>query len=143
MLHTICAIAGDNSAALLSLKENKCLLLASRQLFPIIEVRWRPLDDFLLLKCEDDSVYVWQMDTGKLKICLLPLQLGLFASFVLLFFFPKASASSIVWSTKSALLYIKLFILEVNGICFREIRFMYSRTNFLHCLCLLLHVLLQ
>ncbi|VDK17340.1 unnamed protein product [Anisakis simplex] len=66
VLHTVCAIAGDNSAALLSLKENKCLLLASRQLFPIIDVRWRPLDDFLLLKCEDDSVYVWQMDTGKL-----------------------------------------------------------------------------
>uniref|UniRef100_A0A9J2PMT9 Uncharacterized protein n=1 Tax=Ascaris lumbricoides TaxID=6252 RepID=A0A9J2PMT9_ASCLU len=67
VLHTICAIAGDNSAALLSLKENKCLLLASRQLFPIIEVRWRPLDDFLLLKCEDDSVYVWQMDTANLE----------------------------------------------------------------------------
>lgn len=64
ILHTVCAVAGDNSAALLSLKENKCLLLASRQLFPIVEVRWRALDDFLLLKCEDDSVYVWQIDTG-------------------------------------------------------------------------------
>ncbi|VDM47022.1 unnamed protein product [Toxocara canis] len=66
ILHTVCAIAGDNSAALLSLKENKCLLLATRQLFPIVDVRWRPLDDFILLKCEDDSVYVWQMDTGKM-----------------------------------------------------------------------------
>ncbi|MFH4974008.1 hypothetical protein AB6A40_000717 [Gnathostoma spinigerum] len=65
--HTICCIAGDNSAALLSLKENKCLLLASRQVFPIVEVRWRPLDDFMLLRCEDDSVYVWQMDTANLE----------------------------------------------------------------------------
>ncbi|VDM11954.1 unnamed protein product [Wuchereria bancrofti] len=67
ILHTICSIAGDNSAALLSLKENKCLLLASRQLFPIVEVKWRPLDNFLLLKCEDETVYVWQMDTGSLE----------------------------------------------------------------------------
>lgn len=64
VLHTICSVAGDNSAALLSLKENKCLLLASRQLFPITDVKWRPLDNFLLLKCEDETVYIWQMDTG-------------------------------------------------------------------------------
>uniref|UniRef100_A0A183UV28 WD_REPEATS_REGION domain-containing protein n=1 Tax=Toxocara canis TaxID=6265 RepID=A0A183UV28_TOXCA len=44
------------------------LLLATRQLFPIVDVRWRPLDDFILLKCEDDSVYVWQMDTGKIGL---------------------------------------------------------------------------
>uniref|UniRef100_A0A1I7VUE0 WD repeat-containing protein 7 n=1 Tax=Loa loa TaxID=7209 RepID=A0A1I7VUE0_LOALO len=67
VLHTICSIAGDNSAALLSLKENKCLLLASRQLFPIVDVKWRPLDNFLLLKCEDETVYVWQMDTASLE----------------------------------------------------------------------------
>ncbi|VBB32022.1 unnamed protein product, partial [Acanthocheilonema viteae] len=67
VLHTICSVAGDNSAALLSLKENKCLLLASRQLFPIVDVKWRPLDNFLLLKCEDETVYVWQMDTACLE----------------------------------------------------------------------------
>uniref|UniRef100_A0A0R3RSS2 WD_REPEATS_REGION domain-containing protein n=1 Tax=Elaeophora elaphi TaxID=1147741 RepID=A0A0R3RSS2_9BILA len=67
VLHTICSVAGDNSAALLSLKENKCLLLASRQLFPIVDVKWRPLDNFLLLKCEDETVYVWQMDTASLE----------------------------------------------------------------------------
>lgn len=63
-MRSICSVAGDNSVALLSLKENKCLLLASRQLFPVVEIKWRPLDDFMLLKCEDDSVYIWQMDTG-------------------------------------------------------------------------------
>ncbi|VDK71899.1 unnamed protein product [Onchocerca ochengi] len=67
ILHTICSVAGDNSAALLSLKENKCLLLASRQTFPIVDIKWRPLDNFILLKCEDDTVYVWQMDTASLE----------------------------------------------------------------------------
>lgn len=66
ILNCVCSIASDNSACLLSLKELKCLLLASRQQFPIIDVRWRPLDDFLLLRCEDDSVYVWQIETGNL-----------------------------------------------------------------------------
>uniref|UniRef100_A0A183BNY2 WD_REPEATS_REGION domain-containing protein n=1 Tax=Globodera pallida TaxID=36090 RepID=A0A183BNY2_GLOPA len=66
VLNSICAIAGDNSAALLSLKELKCILLASRQQFAIIDVRWRPLDDFLLLRCEDSSVYVWQIETANL-----------------------------------------------------------------------------
>ncbi|KAL3108643.1 hypothetical protein niasHT_015565 [Heterodera trifolii] len=66
VLHSVCAIADDNSAALLSLKELKCILLASRQQFPIVDVRWRPLDDFLLLRCEDSSVYVWQIETANL-----------------------------------------------------------------------------
>ncbi|VDN07727.1 unnamed protein product [Thelazia callipaeda] len=67
ILHTICSIAGDNSAALFSLKELKCILLASRQSFPIVDVKWRPLDDFLLLKCEDETVYIWQMETASLE----------------------------------------------------------------------------
>lgn len=65
-MHCICAVADDNSAALLSLKENKCIVLASRQAFPIVEVKWRPLDDFMLLRCEDECVYVWQMETANL-----------------------------------------------------------------------------
>lgn len=51
--------------ALLGLKELKNILLASRHLFPVKEIRWRPLDDFLLVRCEDDTVYVWQMETGR------------------------------------------------------------------------------
>lgn len=74
VLHAICSIAGDNSAALLSLKENKCLLLASRQLFPIVDIKWRPLDNFLLLKCEDETVYVWQMDTGMCFVSVVRLE---------------------------------------------------------------------
>lgn len=52
--------------ALLSLKESKCILLASRQQTKVVEIKWRPLDDFMLLKCEDNTVYVWQMETGNL-----------------------------------------------------------------------------
>ncbi|CAD5215974.1 unnamed protein product [Bursaphelenchus okinawaensis] len=66
LTHCICSVAGDNSAALLSLKEKRCILLASRQQSPIQEVKWRPLDDFMLLMCEDGHVYVWQMETGNL-----------------------------------------------------------------------------
>ena len=41
-------------------------MLASRHIFPVVSVKWRPLDDFLLVKCSDGSVYIWQMETGQL-----------------------------------------------------------------------------
>lgn len=41
-------------------------MLASRHLFPINVIKWRPLDDFLIVGCSDGSVYVWQMETGHL-----------------------------------------------------------------------------
>uniref|UniRef100_A0A914YHK6 Uncharacterized protein n=1 Tax=Panagrolaimus superbus TaxID=310955 RepID=A0A914YHK6_9BILA len=66
ILSTICSIANDNSVALLSLKENKCILLASRQIFPIIDIQFRPLDDLMMIRCLDDSLYVWQMETANL-----------------------------------------------------------------------------
>jgi hypothetical protein len=40
--------------------------LASRHLFPVISIKWRPLDDFLIVACSDGTVYVWQMETGHL-----------------------------------------------------------------------------
>lgn len=42
-------------------------MLASRHLFPIQVIKWRPSDDYLVVGCTDGSVYVWQMDTGKNK----------------------------------------------------------------------------
>ena len=27
-------------------------------------IRWRPLDDFMVVSCSDGTVYVWQMETG-------------------------------------------------------------------------------
>ena len=51
---------------LLSLKEKRCVLLASRHIFPVQTIKWRPLDDFLLVGCSDGTTYVWQMETGHL-----------------------------------------------------------------------------
>ncbi|KAL7075515.1 hypothetical protein ACQ4LE_005347 [Meloidogyne hapla] len=66
LLDCICSIAADNSACFVSLKKLRCVLLASRQQFPIVDIRWRPLNDQILLKCEDDSIYVWNIETGVL-----------------------------------------------------------------------------
>ena len=65
VLSCVCSVATDHSVALLSLKEKKCILLASRHLFPVETVKWRPLDDFLIIHCTDSTVYVWQMETGE------------------------------------------------------------------------------
>lgn len=59
-------MASDNSVALLSLKECKPVMVASRHLFPVLFIKWRPLDDYLIVKCTDGGVYVWQMETGNL-----------------------------------------------------------------------------
>ncbi|KAK2177630.1 hypothetical protein NP493_589g03000 [Ridgeia piscesae] len=66
ILSCVCSVATDHSVALLSLKEKKCILHASRHLFPVQTVKWRPLDDFLVIHCTDGTVYVWQMETGHL-----------------------------------------------------------------------------
>ncbi len=41
-------------------------MVASNHLFPITLVKWRPLDDYLLVKCSDGGVFVWQIETGSL-----------------------------------------------------------------------------
>ncbi|KAK2094320.1 WD repeat-containing protein 7 [Saguinus oedipus] len=63
--HCICSVASDHSVGLLSLREKKCIMLASRHLFPIQVIKWRPSDDYLVVGCSDGSVYVWQMDTDS------------------------------------------------------------------------------
>ena len=60
----ICSVAQDNSVTLLGLRERKCILLASTHTFPVESIKWRALDDFLVVGCSDGSVYVWQMETG-------------------------------------------------------------------------------
>ncbi|XP_052817918.1 WD repeat-containing protein 7-like isoform X2 [Mya arenaria] len=66
VLTSVCSVAVDHSVALLSMKERKCIMLASRHLFPVQCIRWRPLDDFMVVSCSDGTVYVWQMETGHL-----------------------------------------------------------------------------
>uniref|UniRef100_A0ABI7YJV9 WDR72-like alpha-solenoid domain-containing protein n=1 Tax=Felis catus TaxID=9685 RepID=A0ABI7YJV9_FELCA len=69
--HCICSVASDHSVGLLSLREKKCIMLASRHLFPVQVIKWRPSDDYLVVGCSDGSVYVWQMDTGALDRCVM------------------------------------------------------------------------
>ncbi|XP_055932203.1 WD repeat-containing protein 7-like isoform X1 [Argiope bruennichi] len=66
VLQSVCSVASDHSVALLALKDKKCIMLASRHLFPIQAIKFRPLDDFLIVYCSDGSLYVWQMETGHL-----------------------------------------------------------------------------
>ncbi|XP_067140814.1 WD repeat-containing protein 7 isoform X4 [Centruroides vittatus] len=66
VLQSVCSIASDHSVCLLGLREKKCFMLASRHLFPVQVIKWRPLDDFMVVGCADGSVYVWQMETGHL-----------------------------------------------------------------------------
>merc|ERR1719347_966793 len=64
--HCVAGVASDHSVTLLSLKERRGIMLASRQIFPVTTIKWKPLDDFLLVGCSDGSVYVWQMESGHL-----------------------------------------------------------------------------
>nr|CAD7568431.1 unnamed protein product [Timema californicum] len=66
ILKCVCSVASDHSVTLLSLTERKCVVLASRHLFPVVTIKWRPLDDFMIIGCSDGTVYVWQMETGHL-----------------------------------------------------------------------------
>ncbi|KHJ90153.1 WD domain, G-beta repeat protein [Oesophagostomum dentatum] len=66
MSKCICAVAADNSVSLLNIRDMKCALLASRHPHPVSLVKWRPLDDFMLVRLDDGSVYVWQMETANM-----------------------------------------------------------------------------
>ncbi|OUC39751.1 WD domain, G-beta repeat protein [Trichinella nativa] len=66
VLQSVCSVAGDHSVALLNLKDVRCILLASKHLYPVKSIHWRPIDDFIMVHCEFGSVYVWQMETGHL-----------------------------------------------------------------------------
>lgn len=64
--NSICSVSSDHSVALLNLKERKCIILASRHLFPVITINWKPLDDYIIVECFDGTIYVWEMETGHL-----------------------------------------------------------------------------
>ncbi|KAG8131228.1 putative WD repeat-containing protein [Naja naja] len=54
--HCVCSVASDHSVGLLSLREKKCIMLASRHLFPIQNIKWRPSDDYLIVGCTDGAL---------------------------------------------------------------------------------------
>lgn len=63
---SICSVASDHSVTILNLNKRTCTLLASRQLFPVAVIKWRPTDDTLIIGTTDGSAYVWQIQSGQL-----------------------------------------------------------------------------
>lgn len=63
---SICSVASDHSVSILNLNDRKCTLLASRHLFPVSVIKWRPTDDSMVVGCIDGSVYIWRLETGHL-----------------------------------------------------------------------------
>ncbi|XP_049981804.1 WD repeat-containing protein 72 isoform X3 [Alexandromys fortis] len=61
----LCCVCGDHSVALLQLEGRQCLLRARKHLFPVRTVRWHPVENFLIVGCADDSVYIWEIETGE------------------------------------------------------------------------------
>ena len=53
------SVASDHSVTLLSLKERRTVLLASRHMFPVQTIKWRPLDDFLVSLPKIKAAYIF------------------------------------------------------------------------------------
>ncbi|XP_006831922.1 PREDICTED: WD repeat-containing protein 72-like [Chrysochloris asiatica] len=63
----ICCVCSDHSVALLHLEGRSCLLQARKHLFPVRRIKWHPVENFLIVGCADDSVYIWEVETGTLE----------------------------------------------------------------------------
>ncbi|XP_054859009.1 WD repeat-containing protein 72 [Eublepharis macularius] len=63
----VCCLCSDHSVALLHLQERACILHARKHLFPVRMLRWHPLENLLIVLCENDSVSVWDIETGILE----------------------------------------------------------------------------
>nr|DBA31740.1 TPA: hypothetical protein GDO54_007525 [Pyxicephalus adspersus] len=67
LFQSIYCVCSDNSVALLNLQERLCFFHARKHLFPVKTLRWHPVEEALVVGCEDDSVYVWEIETGTLE----------------------------------------------------------------------------
>uniref|UniRef100_A0A8D0GGW4 WD repeat domain 72 n=1 Tax=Sphenodon punctatus TaxID=8508 RepID=A0A8D0GGW4_SPHPU len=63
----VCCVCSDHSVALLHLQERVCLLHARKHLFPVKVIKWHPVEKLLIVGCEDDTVYIWEIETGTLE----------------------------------------------------------------------------
>lgn len=63
----ICCVCSDHSVALLHLEEKRYLFCARKHLFPVRMIKWHPVENFLIVGCADDSVYIWEIETGTLE----------------------------------------------------------------------------
>ncbi|KAM4748997.1 WD repeat-containing protein 72 [Rhinophrynus dorsalis] len=67
LFQSIYCICSYNSLALLNLQERVCFFHARKHLFPIKTLKWHPVEDVLIVGCEDGSVYVWEIESGTLE----------------------------------------------------------------------------
>ncbi|XP_007480041.2 WD repeat-containing protein 72 isoform X2 [Monodelphis domestica] len=65
--HIVCCVCNDHSVILLHLEEKTCLLKAQKHLSPVTTIKWHPVENFLIVGCADDSVYIWEIETGTLE----------------------------------------------------------------------------
>lgn len=63
----VCCMCSDHSVALLHIQERACILHARRHLFPVKTLRWHPVENLLIVGCENDSIYIWDIETGILE----------------------------------------------------------------------------
>uniref|UniRef100_A0A8C3X6J0 WD repeat domain 72 n=1 Tax=Cyanoderma ruficeps TaxID=181631 RepID=A0A8C3X6J0_9PASS len=63
----VCCVCSDHSVAILHLQKRQCLLHARKHLFPVKKIKFDPLENVLIVGCEDNSVYIWEIETGTLE----------------------------------------------------------------------------
>ncbi|XP_075620833.1 WD repeat-containing protein 72 isoform X2 [Balearica regulorum gibbericeps] len=63
----VCCVCGDHSVAILHLQKRVCLLHARKHLFPVKKIKFDPVENLLIVGCEDNSVYIWEIETGTLE----------------------------------------------------------------------------
>ncbi|XP_054243982.1 WD repeat-containing protein 72 [Indicator indicator] len=63
----VCCVCSDHSVAILHLQRRVCLLNARKHLFPVKKIKFDPLENLLIVGCEDESVYIWEIETGTLE----------------------------------------------------------------------------
>ncbi|XP_064244904.1 WD repeat-containing protein 72 isoform X7 [Passer domesticus] len=63
----VCCVCSDHSVAILHLQKRECLLHARKHLFPVKKIKFDPLENVLIVGCEDNSVYIWEIETGTLE----------------------------------------------------------------------------
>lgn len=61
----VCCVCSDHSVAILHLQKGQCLLHARKHLFPVKKIKFDPLENVLVVGCEDNSVYIWDIETGN------------------------------------------------------------------------------
>uniref|UniRef100_A0A672V9B9 WD repeat domain 72 n=1 Tax=Strigops habroptila TaxID=2489341 RepID=A0A672V9B9_STRHB len=63
----VCCVCSDHSVAILDLQKRICLLHARKHLFPVKKIKFDPVENLLIVGCEDNSVYIWEIETGTLE----------------------------------------------------------------------------